>query len=315
MKQSVMGELGNKKDTGLKRGQKTRTWGEMSAWLYLAPALAILLTFQVYPIYKSFMMGFYTRFDYLTDTVYEWGLGNFRYILCDENFRIAMKNTCVLVFFAAPLSIGSGLLFALLLNSNIRFKPFFQSVYFLPFVTSMVAVSIVWSWMLNKDYGLVNGVIRFFGGKKIAWMTDRHMTMPILVALCIWKGLGYRIIIFLAALQGIDKRYYSAARVDGARTMNRFWHVTIPMLKPILIFLSITTVIGCFKTFDEVYVMYNHKPGPSRSGLTIVYYIFNKFYEHWEFSIAAAAAFFLFLLIFAVTLLQFLLSRRRKSWD
>ena len=127
--------------------------------------------------------------------------------------------------------------------------------------------------------------------------------------------LGYRIIIFLAALQGIDKRYYSAARVDGARTMNRFWHVTIPMLKPILIFLSITTVIGCFKTFDEVYVMYNHKPGPSRSGLTIVYYIFNKFYEHWEFSIAAAAAFFLFLLIFAITLLQFLLSRRRKSWD
>ncbi|WP_320945771.1 sugar ABC transporter permease [Enterocloster bolteae] len=150
MKQSVMGELGNKKDTGLKRGQKTRTWGEMSAWLYLAPALAILLTFQVYPIYKSFMMGFYTRFDYLTDTVYEWGLGNFRYILCDENFRIAMKNTCVLVFFAAPLSIGSGLLFALLLNSNIRFKPFFQSVYFLPFVTSMVAVSIVWSWCLTR---------------------------------------------------------------------------------------------------------------------------------------------------------------------
>lgn len=285
----------------------------MQAWLYLLPALAVLLLFQVYPVYKSFVMGFYTKFDYLTDTVYEWGLGNFQYILEDENFWIAMKNTCVLVLCAAPLSIASSLLFALLLNSNIKCKKFFQSVYFLPFVTSMVAVSIVWSWMLNKDYGLVNGIIRFFGGRKIGWMMDKNMTMPILTALCVWKGLGYRIIIFLAALQGIDKRYYSAAKVDGAGAASRFFHVTLPMLKPTMIFLSITTVIGCFKTFDEVYVMYHHKPGPSRSGLTIVYYIFTKFYEHWEFAIAAAAAFALFLLIFAVTLVQFALTRGRKS--
>src|SRR5699024_3616200 len=130
--------------------------------------------------------------------------------------------------------------------------------------------------------------------------------------LAVWKGLGYRVIILLAGLQGIDRRYYAAARVDGARGLSRFFHITIPMLKPTLVFLSITTVIDVFKTFDEVYVMYSNDPGPLKSGLTIVYYIFTKFYRHWEFASAAAASFVLFLMIFAITLLQFLFTSRSR---
>lgn len=221
----------------------------------------------------------------------------------------------MLTFFVAPLSTGSDLLFVLLLNNNIWFKPLFQSAYFLPSVAPMVMVSIVWGWMLNRDHGLASGVMRFSGGKRIAWMTGRCMTIPILVALCIWEGLGYRTVILLAVPQGVDRGYYSVTRVDGTRAMNQFWRVTVPMLKPVLIFLLITTVTGCFRTLDKVYVMYNHKPGSSRSGFTIVCYIFNKFCEHWEFSTATAVAFFLFLLIFVITLLQLPLSRRRKSWD
>ena len=211
------------------------------------------------------------------------------------------------------LSILIALLFAVLLNSNIRLRKFFQSVYFLPFVTSMVAVSVVWAWMLNKDFGLVNSLLRLLGISKVAWLTNPRMTLPILVVLAIWKGLGYRVILFLAGLQGIDPRYYAAARMDGARSFQRFLHVTIPMLKPTLVFLSITTVIDVFKTFDEVYVMYANEPGPLKSGLTIVFYIFTKFYRHWEFASAAAAAFVLFLIIFAVTLLQFFLTSRRRK--
>ena len=287
--------------------------GSWKAWLYLLPALLILGAFQVYPVLKSFLMGFYTRFDYLTDTVYEWGLDNFVNLFHDADFILAIRNTCVLVLVAAPLSILIALLFAVLLNSNIRLRKFFQSVYFLPFVTSMVAVSVVWAWMLNKDFGLVNNLLRLLGISKVAWLTNPRMTLPILVVLAIWKGLGYRVILFLASLQGIDPRYYAAARMDGARSFQRFLHVTIPMLKPTLVFLSITTVIDVFKTFDEVYVMYANEPGPLKSGLTIVFYIFTKFYRHWEFASAAAAAFVLFLIIFAVTLLQFFLTSRRRK--
>lgn len=275
------------------------------AWLYILPALLILSVFQIYPIFKSLMMGFYNEFDYLNDIVYEWGIDNFVKILADEDFVLALGNTCKLVLFATPLSISIALLFAVLLNSNIHFRKVFQSIYFLPFVTSMVAVSIVWAWMLNKDFGLINSILKVFGISKIAWMTDPDMTLPILVALSVWKGLGYRVIIFLAALQGIDKRYYSAARIDGAHSFRRFFHITIPMLRSTIFFLLITTIIDVFKTFDEVYIMYGNEAGPLKSGLTIVYYIFTKFYRHWEFASSAAAAFILFLIILGITLVQF----------
>lgn len=295
----------------VKRGKPLQKSG-WKAWLYLFPALLILSVFQIYPIVKSFLMGFYTKFDYLNDIVYEWGFDNFANLFCDADFLLAIKNTCALTLFAAPLSILVSLLFAVLLNSNIRLRKVFQSIYFLPFVTSMVAVSITWAWMLNKDFGLVNSILALFGVSKKAWLTNPDMTLPILVVLSIWKGLGYRVIIFLAALQGIDNRYYSAARLDGAKTVSRFFHITVPMLRPTIFFLSVTAVIDIFKTFDEVYIMYSNEPGPLKSGLTIVYYIFTKFYRHWEFASAAAAAFILFLIILSITLLQFAVVRFLK---
>ena len=285
------------------------------AWLYLFPALLVLGVFQIYPIIKSFLMGFYTDFDYLEDVVYEWGFNNFSNLFHDSDFIFAIKNTCVLTLFAAPLSILVSLVFAVLLNLNIHCRKIFQSIYFLPFVTSMVAVSIVWAWMLNKDYGLINSILAVFGISKVAWLTNPKMTIPILVVLSVWKGLGYRVIIFLAGLQGIDKQYYQAARIDGAGALRRFFHVTIPFLRPTIFFLSVTTIIDIFKTFDEVYVMYSNQPGPLNSGLTIVYYIFTKFYRHWEFASAAAASFVLFLIILLITLFQFAAVRLKRRWD
>ena len=285
------------------------------AWLYLFPALLVLGVFQIYPIIKSFLMGFYTDFDYLEDVVYEWGFNNFSNLFHDSDFILAIKNTCVLTLFAAPLSILVSLVFAVLLNMNIHCRKIFQSIYFLPFVTSMVAVSIVWAWMLNKDYGLINSILAVFGISKVAWLTNPKMTIPILVVLSVWKGLGYRVIIFLAGLQGIDKQYYQAARIDGAGALRRFFHVTIPFLRPTIFFLSVTTIIDIFKTFDEVYVMYSNQPGPLNSGLTIVYYIFTKFYRHWEFASAAAASFVLFLIILLITLFQFAAVRLKRRWE
>ncbi|WP_346884185.1 sugar ABC transporter permease [Clostridium sp. UBA4395] len=285
----------------------------MRALLYLLPALTVIGVFQFYPIFKSFIMGFYTKFDYLTGVVYERGLDNFIYVLKDPEFHLALKNTCVFALFAAPLGIIVALVIALILNSNIRFKKFFLSSYFLPFVTSTTAVSIVWRWILNKDYGLANAFLSVFGMANVSWLTDSKMTIPILVALSIWKGLGYKIIIILAALQGVDKRYELAGKIDGASKLRIIWNITLPIIKPTLIFLSITSIIASFKIFDEVYILYNQKPGPLQSGLTIVYYIFDKFYRHWEFADAAAAAFILFIIILVLTIIQFVFSKSMKE--
>ncbi|MBZ9633556.1 carbohydrate ABC transporter permease [Clostridium sp. FP1] len=285
----------------------------MRALLYLLPALVIIGIFQFYPIFKSFTMGFYTKFDYLTDRIYQTGLSNFVYVLKDPDFHLALRNTCVFAFFAAPLGIIVALIIALILNTNIRFKKFFVSAYFLPFVTSTTAVSIVWRWMLNNDYGLANAFLGVIGMAKVSWLTDARMTIPILVALSIWKGLGYKIIIILAGLQSVDKRYELAARMDGASKFHRIWNITIPIIKPTMVFLSITSIIGAFKLFDEVYILYSQKPGPLQSGLTIVYYIFDKFYRHWEFATASAAAFILFIMILILTIIQFVFTRAHKE--
>ena len=297
----------------MKRRWKIRN-PQFRAFLYLLPALSVIAVFQFNPVLKSFFMGFYTKFDYLTDTVEAVGLDNFLYVLKDPEFVLAMKNTAVFAVISVPLGIITALVFALILNSNIRFQKFFRSAYFLPFVTSTTAVAVVWRWMLNKDYGMVNALLSVLGMPKVAWLTDAQMTIPILIVLSVWKGLGYKIIILLAALQGVDERYVKAGRMDGAGSFRRICHIILPILRPTILFLSVTSLIGAFKIFDEVYIMYGQKPGPLQSGLTIVYYIFDKFYRHWEFTTASAAAFLLFLVILFFTLLQFLFSsERRKS--
>jgi len=285
----------------------------LRAFFYLLPALIIIVMFQFYPIIKSFLMGFYTDFDYLTNSVYEVGIDNFVHVSEDISFHKAIINTCVYAFVATPLGIIIALIFALILNSNIKFKKLFTNVFFLPFVTSTTAVAVVFRWMLNKDFGIVNAFLDVLGMGKVSWLMDPNMTIPILVVLSIWKGLGYKIIIFLASLQNIDSRYNMAGRIDGASKFQRICHITIPILKPTILFLTTISLIESFKLFDEIYVLYGKKSGSLESGLTIVYYIFDKFYSHWEFSIASAAAFILFLIILIFTILQFIITKRKEE--
>ena len=160
-----------------------------AACTFCHSSLSILSSAEV------FFMGLY-EIDYLTDTVEAVGLDNFLYVLKDPEFALAMKNTAVFAVISVPLGIITALVFALILNSNIRFQKFFRSAYFLPFVTSTTAVAVVWRWMLNKDYGMVNALLSVLGMPKVAWLIDAQMTIPILIVLSVWKGLGYKIINF-----------------------------------------------------------------------------------------------------------------------
>lgn len=284
------------------------------AFLYLLPSLIIMILFQIYPVFKVLAMSFYTKFDYIKDIVYKRGLDNYAYVLKDPEFYLALKNTFLYVIISVPLSIGIALIFALILNSNIKFKKFFRTIYFIPFVTSTVAISVVWKWIFSRDMGLANILIGLIGISPQAYLSNSNLTLPLLILLNVWKGLGYKIIIILAGLQTIDDKYYNAAMIDGANKFQRFKSITVPLLSPIIYFLAITSVIGGFKIFDEVFVLYDQKPGPLQSGLTIVYYVFNKFYMNWQFSIASSAAFVLFIIILIFTLIQLFAGKKKVHY-
>lgn len=284
------------------------------AFLYLLPSLIIIILFQIYPVFKVLAMSFYTKFDYIKDIVYKRGLDNYAYVLKDPEFYLALKNTFLYVIISVPLSIGIALIFALILNSNIKFKKFFRTIYFIPFVTSTVAISVVWKWIFSRDMGLANILIGLIGFSPQAYLSNSSLTLPLLILLNVWKGLGYKIIIILAGLQTIDDKYYNAAMIDGANKFQRFKSITVPLLSPIVYFLAITSVIGGFKIFDEVFVLYDQKPGPLQSGLTIVYYVFNKFYMNWQFAIASSAAFVLFIIILTFTLIQLFAGKKKVHY-
>lgn len=287
------------------------TWkSTCKALLYLLPALLILITFNIYPIIKSFLMSFYTDYDYFNNVVQERGVTNFITLFNDPNFIKALSNTLIFVVGVVPISIMLSLLIALLLNSKIKFLGFFRTIYFLPFVTSVVAVAIVWGWIFHSDYGLLNYFLGWFGVDPIKWITDPTFAMPALIILSVWKGLGFNIIIFLAGLQNINQQYYLAAKVDGASAWNRFKTVTLPLLSPTMFFISIISIINAFKVFDEIFALFNGRPGPANSTLTVVYYVYQKFYEEWQFGLASAAAFVLFILVFIFTLIQLIIGKK-----
>ncbi|MFS0673499.1 carbohydrate ABC transporter permease [Ornithinibacillus sp. 179-J 7C1 HS] len=294
--------------------QKPTLSSTLKALLYLLPALIILGVFNIYPIIKSFLMSFYTDYDYFNDVVNEYGWDNFSYIFQDQEFWTSVKNTFIFVLGVVPASILISLGIAIMLNSNIKLRGMFRSIYFIPFVTSVVAISIVWRWIYHTEYGLMNYFLGIFGIDPIKWLTDPNWAMPALIIMSIWKGLGYNIIIFLAGLQNIDKQYYLAAQIDGAKPFKRFLHITVPLLSPTTFFVSIVAIINNFKVFDEIFALFGGKPGPAYSAQTIVYYIYEKFYNEWEFGIASAAAYILFIIIFIFTLVQLYIGKRRVNY-
>ncbi len=232
-----------------------------------------------------------------------------------NDFLKALYNTTYYVILSVPITLALALGIALLLNANIKFRALFRTSYFIPFVTSVVAISLVWQWIFNDEYGLLNYILSFFGVEKIAWLKDERWTIPTVAIVSIWKTVGYDAVIFLAGLQNIDKFYYEAAEVDGANTFQKFLYITWPLLSPTTFFLTIVSFIGAFKVFAEIFVLYQGLPGPyNNSGLTMVYYVFDLFYNQQRMGMACAAAYLLFGVILIFTFIQFRIGRRMVEY-
>lgn len=287
------------------------TWkSTFRSLLYLLPALTLIGIFNIYPIFKSLAMSFYENYNIFSGEVGSYGLGNFVEIFNDPNFFRAIKNTFLFVLGVIPVSVTLSLFIAIMLNQIEWLSNFFRSVYFLPFVTSTVAISIVWNWLYHTRYGLINYFLSFVGIDAIAWLTDPKYSLLALMIMSIWKGLGYNIILFIVGLNNIDENYYKAARIDGADNGQRFVNITLPLLSPYILLISIIGVINSFKVFTEVYSLFSGRPGPAGSALTMVYYIYEKFYTEYQYGVATAAGIVLFLIILLFTLLQRWVSRR-----
>jgi multiple sugar transport system permease protein len=218
-------------------------------------------------------------------------------------FRTALGNTLYFVVVGGPLTVAVALGAALLVNARlVRFKSLFRTLYFAPFVTTLVAVAIVWRYIYHPEYGLLNYALGVFGIGPVDWLGDPRWAMPAIILLAVWKNFGYHMLIFIAGLQAIPEELYEAAYLDGAGPWRRFRHVTLPMLGPTLAFVGLITMIGFFQLFAEPYVM--TQGGPLRSTTSLVLLMYEEGFRWWRMGYAAAVAFVLFLVILAVMLVQ-----------
>lgn len=291
------------------------TWKQtLKGWLYVLPMLIIVAIFSLYPIVSSLAMSFYTQYNFFTNQVMALGFDNFKYLWEDPLFHSAVANTLIFVVGVVPLEIVISLTVAVLLNQIKVLAGFFRTIYFLPFVTSIVAISMVWKWIYNKDAGLLNYFLSFVGIHPIDWLNDPTWALPALIILAIWKSLGFNIMLFLVALNNVDKRLYSAATLDGANAWERFLHVTVPMISPMTFLIAVNAVIGSFKVFDEIFSLFGGQAGPGNAAMTVVFYLYRMFYEQNKYGVAAAAGVVLFFMILIVTLLQTWFSKKHVHY-
>lgn len=282
---------------------------------YLMPFLVGVVLFTLYPMIRVIVMSFQERFK-LDGSFQGWGIGNYRYVLAGVEgttnyFMQGLKNTLLYVLYTVPTTTALAIVIAYLINQKMRFSALFQTGYFLPMVTSITAVGLVWRWIYHRDYGLLNAILSLFGVERIAWLQQGSRSMPALVIFAIWSSLPFTIILLISGLQNIDENYYTVARVDGAKAWRIFRRITLPLLAPTVGLVLTINSISAFKVFTEVTVLFNGQPGPAKNMYTVVYYIFEVMRgEALEYGRAASAAIVLFLLILIFTLLQRYIQRK-----
>ncbi len=300
-----------------------KTQWKSSPYLYILPAFILLLLFRLIPIVMSFVISF---FDWkITGSGEFIGLENYSTMFKDKVFWQSLLNTFWLVVIVVPASIVFPLFFASMLNQIKRLKSLFRIVYFVPFVTSLVAVSIVWKIMFSEQSGLMNSFLGWFGISPLkwlaeprgifdllfssigihlpAWMGGPSLALFSIIIMTIWKSLGYNTIIYLSGLQNIPKDYYEAADIDGAGKFRQFFRITLPLVSPTTFYVLLMTTIVSFQTFAQVYLM-TDKGGPLNTTKLIVYYIYEKGFDSLDMGYASAVALFLFVLILGLTILQ-----------
>lgn len=289
------------------RARQEALWG----YLMIAPMLLGFGIFFYLALGASFFISL-SKWDILTPP--QWvGFENYRNLLADPSFRRALWNTSYYTLLSVPLGLIASLLLAIALNTNLRFRNLYRLIFFLPVLTMPVAIGIVWNWIYNPDFGILNQFLSLFGAPRLKWLTDPKLAMPALVILSVWQGSGYGMIIFLAGLQNIPKEYYEAAQIDGAKGWQRFRFITLPLLSPTMFFVTVTSLISAFQVFDVVYAMTAGRA--SNTLRTVVYQIYDEGFRYFRMGNATAVAWVLFALILVITIIQLRFQRRWVHYE
>ncbi|HEX2378768.1 MAG TPA: sugar ABC transporter permease [Gaiellales bacterium] len=283
---------------------------EWSAYAFLTPAFILLGIFTLFAVGFSLYLSFH-RWDILNPQKPYVGLDNYRQLRSDDYFRQAVKNTAYFTLATVPLSILLGLGIALLLNRQIRGRALFRTLFYLPVVTPLVVSGIIWKWVLNGDFGLLNYYIGKIGISPQLWLSDPSLAMPSVVAMSVWATVGFTMLVYLAGLQAIPHEYYEAASVDGAGGWRQFRHITLPLLAPSTFFITVYLIISTFQVFDQIYVMTGG--GPLRATTTVVYYIWQAGFQQFAMGYASAMAYGLFAIIFVFTIVQVVIYSRQND--
>jgi multiple sugar transport system permease protein/alpha-1,4-digalacturonate transport system permease protein len=279
-------------------------------WSFILPNFIGFAVLTLVPVVVLFYLAF-TNWNVFG--VADWvGLANFRRLANDDSFWTALTNTLYYTVFHIPLTLAAALGLALLLNRRLRGVAFFRTVAFFPYITSIVAAAQVWNMLFSPEYGPVNAVLRVFGvDNPPGWTVSASWSMPAVIIVGTWREMGYYMLIFLAGLQTIPAQLYEAARVDGANAWHRFWSVTLPCLRPTTFFVVVMLTIGSFKVFDLILVLTNG--GPGQSTLVLSQYIYQKGFQENQFGYASTVSVVLFAICFLITMVQFLVNKRRSA--
>jgi multiple sugar transport system permease protein len=284
-------------------------WRERSAYGFLAPGLILFSVFTVFALGFAFYLTF-REWNILEPEKPFVGLQNYRDLVQDEDFRRSVINTAYFTGASVPLGMAIGLAVALLLNQPLHGRGFLRTLYFLPVVTPFVVAAIVWKWLYNGDFGPINYYLlkTHLISEPLIWLSDKNLAMPAVVLMSVWTSVGFSMVVYLAALQGVPAELYESARMDGAGAFARFRYVTLPMLRPSTLFLAVMGIIGSFQVFTQIYIMTSG--GPVNRTTTMVYYIYESAFKFYEMGYASTLAYALFVLLLVFTAIQLRLYRR-----
>jgi len=291
--------------------RRRKPWGlRLAPYLFLLPNMAIFGAFTIWPAINGFNISLYSSSD---GRRFRWeGLGNYERILTDNEFWGIALNTLLFAVGYLILSVSLGVLLAVLVNQQRRGRAFFRAAFFVPVLISPVVAGLVWNWMLERRGGLVNSFLALFGVEEVAWLIDQRLALLCVIGVGVWLQLGFYMLILLAGLQGIDPNVYEAAQIDGASRWRQFWSMTLPLLQPSVLVVVILSTIHGFQAFDFIFTLTGG--GPVGATTLIVQYIYeNGFVSPIRYGMATAGSVLLFLVVFTLTVINWILGRRREA--
>ena len=293
------------------RARRHPVFDVIKPYIVIAPALVVLAVFWIYPIFNMGYLSLY-KWDLISPKMKWMGLQNYQNLFADPQFWQTLANTLIYTVFVVGLGVGLGLLVAVYLRAHTKTNGFLQAVIFSPYVVSLASVALLWMWIMNKDYGMLNSLLNVFGISNVDWLGDTHVALASLILISVWKSVGYDALILVSALQGIPEHLYEAARLDNAGAWATFRKITFPMISPTVFFLVIVDVIASLKVFETIQIM--TQGGPQNATNTLVFSLYQYGFQFNKVGYAAAIGVVLLVLIAIFAIVYFVLLSKRVHY-